>query len=108
MKEKILELFIQCLPAIIAAFSCIIASFKLLNGINTWKDSINESNLKQLSKDMKNVVKRNLELHNQIEKLLVENQELKSKLEEATNNLIDVGLEIKNKAEEQLEEPKEE
>ena len=65
MKEKLIEIIIYCLPGIIATITCILTSFKIMGGIGSWKDSINESNLKQLSNDLKSVVKRNLELNNQ-------------------------------------------
>lgn len=108
MKEKLIELFIQCLPAIIAAFSCIIASFKLLNGINNWKESINSTNLHNLSKDMKAVVKRNLELQEKIAILLNENEELKGRIENNVNSLFIEVENLKKSAEEKIEEEKEE
>lgn len=108
MKEKIIELFILCLPAIIAAFSCIIACFKLLNCINNCKESINNTNLHNLSKDMKAVVKRNLELHEKISQLLNENEELKQKIENSVNALFIEVENLKKTAEESIEEEKEE
>lgn len=57
MKEKLIEIIIYCLPAIIATLTCVLTSFKILGGIGSWKDSINDTNLKQLSNDLKAVVK---------------------------------------------------
>ena len=98
MKEKILELIIQSLPAIIATFVCIISTFKVLNGVNTWKDSINESNLKQLSKDMKNVVKQNLELKNKLDITLQENEELKQAIKKDLEKVYDDIKALKDEA----------
>ena len=103
MKEKLLELFIQCLPAVIAAFTCIITSFKLLNGINNWKDSINATNLSNLSKDMKAVVKRNLELQEKVRTLINENEEIKENLKKKVDALLLEIENLKNQAEAEIE-----
>lgn len=107
MKEKIMELFIQCLPALIATFTCILTTFKVLKGIDSWKDSINGTNLHNLSNDMKNVVKRNLELQKKCEELLNDNKEIRNNLETKIEALLIEINNLKTKAEESIEEKEE-
>lgn len=97
MKEQVIELIINCLPAIIAALTCIFTTFKIIAILKDWKDSNDLSSIAQLQKDLKNVVKQNFELKNNITKVLAENEELKQQLK-------DTLLLITTKAE---EEPKE-
>ena len=107
MKEKMAEILIQCLPYMIALLSCIIMGFKVMGGINEWKGSINESNLNQVSKDMKAVVKRNLELQNQLQKLLNENEEVKKSMQAKIDALLDEIEALKKKAEENIDKKEE-
>lgn len=105
MSEKFMELLIYSLPALIAGLTCILTMFKILNGINEWKGSINDTNLKQLSKDMKNVIKKN-------QQLIQQNEEYKEKIQEVQEDLKKATVKI-NALSEQLvtevkEEPKEE
>ena len=97
MKEQVIELIINCLPAIIAALTCIFTTFKIIANLKEWKDSNDLSSIAQLEKDLKNVVKQNFELKNNITKVLAENEELKQHLK-------DTLLLLTTKAE---EEPKE-
>lgn len=73
MSEKAIEFLTNCLPALIAGLACILTMFKVLGGINEWKGSINATNLKQLDKDMKNVIKKN-------QQLIQQNEEYKNEL----------------------------
>lgn len=107
MKEKLIEILIYCLPAIIATLTCVVTTFKVMGGIGTWKDSINESNLKQVSKDLKAVVKRNLELNNEITKLLSENEELKASLRTKIESVIEEVESLKKTAEENIDKKEE-
>lgn len=107
MKEKLIEIIIYCLPGIIATITCILTSFKIMGGIGSWKDSINESNLKQLSNDLKSVVKRNLELNNQIVKLLAENEELKNSLKNKIESVVDEVDKLKEQAEQNIDSKEE-
>ena len=82
MNEKILEFIIQLLPSIVAGLTCIFTMFKVLGGIEKWQGSINDTNLNQLSKDRKNVVKRNIQLTEAYRRVLTDNEELKQQLKE--------------------------
>lgn len=73
MNEKVIEFLTNCLPALIAGLACILTMFKVLGGINEWKGSINATNLKQLDKDMKNVIKKN-------QQLIQQNEEYKNEI----------------------------
>lgn len=85
MSEKVIEFLTNCLPALIAGLACILTMFKVLGGINEWKGSINATNLKQLDKDMKNVIKKNQQLIQQNEEY---KKELVSLKEDFKNMLI--------------------
>lgn len=101
MQEKVFEFIIQFLPALIAGLTCIITMFKVLTGINKWEGSINDTNLNQISKDLKNVVKRNMQLMDAYKNVLAENSELKQQLK-------DVLTAIQTEAERKLEPVEEE
>lgn len=89
MTNETLEMILNLLPSIIATITCILCSFKLLNGLNQWKESNENSSISQLIKDLKNVVKQNLELKNKMDAVLSENKELKDQLNKAIKNLIE-------------------
>lgn len=89
MTNETLELILNLLPSIIATITCILCSFKLLNGLNKWQESNENSSTSQLIKDLKNVVKQNLELKNNMDVILRENKELKDQLNTALKNLIE-------------------
>lgn len=80
MNEKIIEFLINCLPCAIAVLTCILTSFKLMSALKDWKDSNDMSSISQLEKDLKNIVKQNLELKNNLSEVLKENSELKERL----------------------------
>lgn len=80
MSEKLMELLINCLPSIIAAITCVITMFKVIGGLNAWKESNDDSNVAQLEKDLKNVVKKNFETYQKLEKVMQENEDLKQEL----------------------------
>lgn len=107
MKEKLIEIIIYCLPAIIATLTCVLTSFKILGGIGSWKDSINDTNLKQLSNDLKAVVKRNLELNNEMVKLLAENEELKASIKGKIEEVIQEVDNLKQQAENNIDNKEE-
>ena len=94
MNEKALELLVNCLPAIIAALTCIFTSFKLIANLKDWKESNDLSSISQLEKDLKNVVKQNLELKNNITQVLAENQELKETIKNNLKTLVEAANKI--------------
>lgn len=89
MNEKALELLVNCLPAIIAALTCIFTTFKVIANLKDWKESNDLSSISQLEKDLKNVVKQNLELKNNITQVLAENKELKEAIKNNINTLVE-------------------
>lgn len=101
MKEQVIEFIIQFLPALIAGLTCIITMFKVLTGLKEWKDSNDLSSVAQLEKDIKAVVKKNYDLHNAIQKVLAENEELKNQLKDT---LLLITTEAEKKADEIVEE----
>lgn len=107
MADKIINYVILYLPVIMAGFCAIISGFKIVSNCKEWKDALNENNLKQLNHDLKAVVKDNLELKNNIAKVLADNESLKAQLE---NNIktIEITLrQIYNEANEIKEEKEE-
>ena len=80
MNEKIIELVINCLPALIAGITCIITMFKVIGGLNAWTENNDKSNVAQLERDLKNVVKKSQEMYVSMTKVLEENEELKIEL----------------------------
>lgn len=83
MKEQVIELLISCLPAIIATITCIVTSFKLIANLKDWKESNDMSSVTQLEKDLKNVVKENLELKKLMQQVLNEDSNTKQQLKDA-------------------------
>ena len=99
MKEQVIELIINCLPAIIALITCMASTFKIMAGLKEWKDSNDMSSVAQLETDLKNVVKENIELKKNIQKVLNENEELREELKKILI-LITVQAEQENSKEE--------
>lgn len=92
MNEKALELLVNCLPAIIAALTCIFTSFKLMAILKDWKESNDLSSISQLEKNLKNVVKQNLELKNDLTQVLAENKELKETIKNDLKTLVEEAI----------------
>lgn len=83
MKEQVIELIINCLPALIAVITCIATSFKLIAALKEWKESNDTSSIAQLEKDLKNVVKENLELKKNMQEVLNTDEATKQQLRDA-------------------------
>lgn len=82
--KQIIEYIVAYLPMFFGGIAFIVSAFKLVASIKELKD---ETSIKDLRNDFKKLVKENMELRDNMNKVLIDNAELKERLINDLNEL---------------------